>query len=216
VAVLWGVFSNLFSGAKFGAPYPVYLFAGIVVYGSATQTIQQTAASLVSNESMISKVLVPPELFPIAAACSVAIISVVTLLPLLALQIILGAGVPPTAPLAVLPLILVGAFGLGVGMLIARIAVGLPDALHVTNVGLLLLGYLTPTFYPLSQVSGRARWVILANPLTEDLSILRSVVYGDAFGTWHAWLYAIATGAVVLVLGIRSFGRGARYLVVMK
>jgi lipopolysaccharide transport system permease protein len=106
------------------------------------------------------------------------------------------------------------AFAGGLGMLVAGTAIRLPDVLHVVGVALYLLGFLTPTFYPVSALGEPARTIVLANPLTRYLDLLRGCLYEGRVGSAGAWLFAVGLAAATLVAGVRSYAAAARRSVV--
>ena len=77
---------------------------------------------------------------------------VISLVPLLAIQLIVGVGIPWTVLLVPIPAFFLLMLVAGLGLLIASAAVYFYDVLDLTAVLTQLVGYLTPTFYPISIV----------------------------------------------------------------
>ena len=95
----------------------------------------------------------------------------------------------------------------GLGMLIAAGAVFFYDVLELSRVGVTLLTYLTPVFYPI-EIYGRFLPIARLNPLFSYLEVFRSLMYrgrgsaalavGDA--AWHGLGGAGRRGLVLLPL----------------
>jgi ABC-type polysaccharide/polyol phosphate export permease len=87
--------------------------------------------------------------------------------------------------------------------------------LDLTAVLTQLLGYLTPTFYPISIVPERFLPLIYANPLYSYLTVFRGFIYGGEFAP--TWMFAvmIGTSIVVLLTGVWVFTRSWKNLVVV-
>src|SRR3972149_11023631 len=115
---------------------------------------------MVNNAGVLSKVYVPAEVFAFSSGVAAAAHFAISLMPLFAIQLVTGVGVPWTALLIPLPLIMLLAFPIGVGLLVAAAAVYFYDVLDLTTVFLQLVSYLVPTFYPLSIVPEWFVWLI--------------------------------------------------------
>jgi ABC-type polysaccharide/polyol phosphate export permease len=98
---------------------------------------------------------------------------------------------------------------------VAAAAVYFYDVLDISNVLVSLLGYLTPTFYPIDIVPESLRWLVYANPLYSYLAVFRGFVYEGSFPP--AWNFAVMalTSALVLLLGAWVFSRSWKNLVVL-
>jgi ABC-type polysaccharide/polyol phosphate export permease len=208
--VMWLVLSGFFRVASLGMPYVVYLFGGVAVFNFASQSIQMIGVSLVSHEALLSRMFVPAEVPALATGVAAAVNTGITLLVLLVLQVVVGLGIPWTAPLGILAFALLGAFAVGTGLLVASAGVRFHDALGLVAVVLQLLAWLTPTFYPLTVIPEPYRWVILANPLTHYLELLRDLLSRGELGPLSSWAYAAAAAVIALGVGLRVFPRMAR------
>jgi ABC-type polysaccharide/polyol phosphate export permease len=215
VIVLWAVFQSLFSPTEIGVPYVVYLVSGVVVFTTAAQGIQQIGGSLLAAEPILSRVHVPPEVLAAGSGTALCVTAALFLLPLFGVQLIAGVGIPPTAILAVVVILLLVVAVVGVGLLVAASAVRLPDVLNIVPPLVLMLGYLTPTFYPVSVVPEPFRTVVEANPLTIYLTLLRSVSYGGDLGSARSWVLATAIALASITVGGRVYARMSRQIVVV-
>jgi ABC-type polysaccharide/polyol phosphate export permease len=215
VIVLWAVFQSLFSPTEIGVPYVVYLVSGVVVFTTAAQGIQQVGGSLVAAEPILSRVHVPPEVLAAGSGTALCMTAALFLLPLFGVQVVAGVGIPPTAVLAVVVILLLVLAVVGVGLMVAASAVRLPDVLNVVPPLVLMLGYLTPTFYPVSVVPEPFRSIVEANPLTIYLTLLRSVSYGGELGSARSWVLATGIAFVSITIGGRVYTRMSRQIVVV-
>ena len=216
-AVLWLVFARLFhfriDGS--GVPFVVYLLAGVLVVLCFQQAVEAVAGSIVVNAPVLTKVYVPPEVFSVSAGLAAAVNLGLGTIPLLVLQLALGVGIPWTAVLLPLPVLALLAFTVGMGLVVASVAVRFPDMLDFNRVILVILGYMTPTFYPLSIVPRGFRYVIEANPVFHDLVFFRGLVYEGVIPSWQTCTWAFGSGLIALALGGWLFARSWRTAVVM-
>lgn len=215
-AVMWVVFSAIFRfEIPGGVPYVLYLTSGVLLLNFFAQGINTVGQSLVASSSVISKVYVPPEVFAVSAAAAAGSNFVISLVPLFLVALLTGWGVPLTAPLVVLPALALLMFVTGLGLLVATAAIRFADTLDLAALGVILLGYLTPTFYPISIVPEVYRTAFQFNPLYSYLVVFRDVGYGGSAAPWWAWVVMGTTSIGALAVGTYVFSRRWRSLAAM-
>jgi ABC-2 type transport system permease protein len=215
MAALAVVFSQVFRFSSTDVPYVVYLLSGIVVAGLMRNVILRTASSLAENAQTLTRMRVPAEIFSLAAALEVAVNFLVSLLPLIAIILISGASVSPTAPLIVVPTALVLAFAFGIGLALAPPVARFLDTLALAGILLGLVVYLAPVFYPFSIVPERFRFIVELNPLYHFLNIFRDMLYGDGVGGLDDYLIGGGYALAALAFGGWMFARGSRQAIAL-
>ncbi len=211
--ILWMVFGNFFRFETPGVPFIVYLLSGILLVTFFSQSVIASGSAIVNNAGILSKVFVPPEVFSFSAAVAAAVNFVISLIPLVILQLANGLGIPWTVVLIPIPVLSLLALGAGVGLLVASAAVFFFDVLDLTAVLLQLLSYLTPTFYPITIVPDRFLWVIYLNPLYSYLVVFRGFMYEGAFAPGWNFAYMVGSALAALLVGIYVFSRSWRNLI---
>jgi ABC-2 type transport system permease protein len=213
VGALWAVLSQVFKTPRFGVPYIVYLLSGMTILQLGTQVVQQVGTCLVASEPLRTKIRMSARVIALAGTTSIVFYCSVLLASLLAVQLITGVGIPLTALLALGVLAMLLVASVGVGMLVASIAVRVNDTLAALTVAISIAGYATPTFYPIEIVPQPYRTIVDINPLTHFLAIFRSTVYDGEYGAGRSWVYIGATTVVAIVAGMLVFGRSAKFSV---
>lgn len=215
-AVMWMVFSQIFRfEIEDPVPFIVYLLAGVLIVTYFAQGVLAAGSSIVNSSSVLTKVYVPPEIFALSAAAAAAVNFMISLLPLFAIQLILGVGIPWTALLIPLPALAMLGLVTGVGLLVAAAAVYFYDVLDLTGVFVNLISYLTPTFWPISIVPDRLQIFVQLNPIYSYLLVFRNFVYLGQFPPWYVFAVMIGTSVGALVLGVWVFSRAWKNLVVL-
>lgn len=213
IGVMWAVFSEVFRFSIPDTPFIVYVASGILLVTFFSQGVLASGSAIISSTSILAKVYVPAEVFVLAAVAAAATNFVITLGPLLLLQLAVGVGVPWTVVFVPLLVIALLAFTTGVGLLVAAAAASFNDVIPFTAVLTQLLTYLTPIFYPFSIVPPEFRWIVYSNPLYSYLLTFRALVYqGEAPPGWAIAVVA-ATAVGTLALGTYVFARSWRRLV---
>jgi lipopolysaccharide transport system permease protein len=193
------VFSRVAHVSSGGRPYAVLVFVGLLPWQLFSQAVTRTTTSLVSNNSLISKIYFPRVIIPVAAIGSPLFDFVISLG---ILAILMGAyGVAPGWGLVALPffvaltLLASLAAGLWMSALNARfrdIGYAIP---FVLQIGL----YLTPVAYPLSAVPAKWRTFFELNPMTEFVQGFRWGLIGESPPNWA--LLGAGTAVVLAFLG---------------
>jgi ABC-type polysaccharide/polyol phosphate export permease len=216
-AIMWVVFGQIFGGGRFGTtgdePYVLYLLAGVLMITFFGQGLLATGAAITGSASILTKVYVPAEVFSFATSIAGAANFVISVIPLLAVQLIVGTGIPWTVVLAPIPVAAMLALVTGLGMLVAAAAVRFYDVVELTRVGVTLLTYATPVFYPVSIIPERFLPFVYANPLYSYLEVFRSLMYRGEIPPLWQWVMVLASALVALALGVWLFSRSWRSLV---
>jgi ABC-type polysaccharide/polyol phosphate export permease len=211
--VLSAVFSSIFRFSSKSAPYVVYVLSGIIVANLTRNVILSVGSSLGVNSVFLTRIRLPGEVFALAAVGELLVSFFLSLIPLLAIMLVVGPGLNPTLPLIVVPCLLLALFALGVGLILAPMAARFPDVIVLTSVVLTLVTYLAPVFYPFSIVPERYRLIEQCNPLFYFLRAFRSLLYENSFGPGGDYLAMAGSALVALVLGGAIFSRSRKGLV---
>jgi ABC-type polysaccharide/polyol phosphate export permease len=216
MGVLWMVFGQFFRFEIPGnTPYIVYLLSGIILLTFFSQGLIATGSSIVNSSSILTKVFVPPEVFALSSAVAALVNFAISVIPLIFVQLVTGVGIPWTALLVPIPALFMLMLVAGLGLLVASAAVFFYDVLDLTAVGVQIITYLTPTFYPISIVPERFLPVVQANPLYSFLLVFRGFMYEGVFAPGWAFAVMALTGIGFLLFGAWVFARSWKSLVVL-
>lgn len=215
LGVMWVVFSQLFKLPGGRVPYIVYLFSGLVVLMLFQQTVVAVGSSLTAASGVLARIHAPAAAFAASAAIASLVNGAVATVVLLAIEVVARPGLPATVVLAPAVLVLVALQATGLGLAVATLAVRYYDALELTNVLVLLVGYLTPTFYPEAIVPERYRPLLEANPLVHDLRVLRALATEGVAPAAGDIAVAVVATVVMLLAGTAAFARGWRTVAVL-
>lgn len=213
--VMYIVFGELFAG-RFGStgqePYILYLLAGVLFMSFFSQGLLATAGSITGARSILSKVYVPPEVFGFSTATAGLVNFGLSIVPLFVIEVITGNGIPWTALLIPIPAVLMMAFVAGLGLLVASAAVFFHDVIDLTRVGVQLLTYLTPVFWPLSIVPDRFLPIVQANPMFSFLEGFRALMYRGEIPPWWQLAMMVGSAVVALAVGVSVFAKAWKTL----
>jgi ABC-type polysaccharide/polyol phosphate export permease len=199
--VLQMVFSTIFRFEIIN--YPVYALSGILFWNFFSQSIIASMNSLRGNASLISKMPVPKEVFPLATVIAGVVNLLLALVPLFAILIVTGHPIRPAIMFLPLAILLAGLFTLGVGLLLSPMAVFFHDVVELVGVVMTLMMYLTPVFYPMAIIPERLLWVVRFNPIRSVLEVFRDPIYLGKIPPWSHLTVVLVI--VVLALAVGSF-----------
>ena len=124
--VALGIFLGLERGME---NYAVYLFSGIILINFFSESFGNAARSIVANASLIKKIYLPRQMFPVASVWVAGVHLMPQLVVMLLAALIVGWS-PTWISLLAVPaaLLIVGLLGAGLGMLFGAANVFFRDA----------------------------------------------------------------------------------------
>jgi lipopolysaccharide transport system permease protein len=161
-------------------PYPLFAYAGLLVWTFFSGAISSGTNSLISNTSLVTKVYFPRVFIPAAAVGAGLVDLGIGSILLAALAAYYGVNV--TWSLILLPVfvLLAAALALGTGMLAAALTVKYRDLRHALPFLLQFWMFASPVIYPVDIFPPRWRWLLAFNPLTGVLEGFRASLTGLA------------------------------------
>lgn len=205
--VLYGVFSRVMR-VRDVPHYPLFILLGVMQFNFFSQATTQAAQSVLNGRNLILNSNIRREVLVLRAVGVEALSYLIGLLVVTGLVAMVRGGLPLTAALFPLVLLIHLAFTVGVSLALGATVVFLPDLVYLWGVGMRLLFFVTPIFYTMKMVrEGWMQQLIGLNPLARvvDLST-RVMVVGQA-PELPSLLAAAGGAAAALALGALVFQR---------
>ena len=195
--VFAAVFARFVPVAEGAMPYPLFAYAGLLLWTFFSASVSSGTNSLISNTSLVTKVYFPRAFIPAAAVGAGLVdfcVGAVLLVPLAAYY-----GARPSRGLLLLPVfvLLAAALALAVGMIVSALTVKYRDLRHALPFLLQLWMFASPVIYPAQAVPERWRWLLALNPLTGVLEGFRSALSGAPFEWGHILVPVVAAPALL-------------------
>ena len=202
--VLSIVFSQLFG--RFAIEnYPIYLLSGQVIFNFFSESTSMSMTSVINNAPLLKKVYIPKYVFVLSRVISSSINLAASFAALIVVMLAMRTELYYTVILSLLPVLSLIVLSIGVGLILAALAVKFRDIVHLYSVFITAFMYLTPVIYPISSLPHWVAGIVKANPITSILTMFRGfMLYGtmpDAFTVCMTVFPSIA----FLLLGIRVF-----------
>ena len=160
-----------------GIPYPVYAFAGTLLWSIISESINSPIQSTTGAKSILSKINFPKEALIMSGILKLLFNTSVKVLLLLIFIFAFGVGFHWS--LLLFPLAIFGGvfFGTTVGLFITPLGMLYKDVGKMITFGLQFLMYATPVVYAIPK-SGVMKTVMEWNPLTPIILTARDLAVG--------------------------------------
>jgi lipopolysaccharide transport system permease protein len=196
---------DLPSGA---VPDAIFVFAAVLPWQFFSSAVTEAANSLISNANLVSKIYFPRLVIPCAALMTSLVDFCITL-GLLAI-LMLWYGFVPGWQLVALPVFLLLAFGLalGVGLVLAALNVEYRDFRFIVPFIMQLGLFVSPIAFSTSDVPPQWRSLFALNPLVGIIDGFRWSLLGGHVPLSVDVVLVSATAAIaMIILGIWYFRR---------
>ena len=202
------VFSVLWKTAGNIPHYPLFVLAGLAVWGFFQASVQLGTGALLGNAELIKKVWFPRELVVVATVLAQTISIGVMLAILIPADLIVEPGNARTLALAIPIMAALVCLALGLAWLLSVANVFFRDVEHLLGVLFLPWFFLTPVLYGLQQLPAAAQhaWLIdllrYGNPVTPYVEGLRAVILQATVPGPVLLLYIFLVGPALALVGL--------------
>lgn len=187
--------------------YAIFLFSGVLAFNLFGTIVTQSGQSLIGNEQLIKKIYIPKILFPLAVAIALLIDNLLMFASLFLIIFAIG-GTVSLPLLGLLPAyVLLFIFSLGLGLIMAIVAVYFRDLLHIIGIIMQALVFLSPVYYKPDSLSGGIQWVIEINPLSKFIDLFRAPIYSATFPESSSVVLAVSYACLSFAVGLWFFSR---------
>lgn len=189
--------------------YPVYLFAGLLLWSFFAQTTASIAAEVIGGVEQWKRIYTPRTAFAVATVATGLVHLALALVPLAALMA--ASGVPFSAALLVVPVVALctAMFALGVGLAVAALAGHFADVADLYQVVLGTWMYLTPVIYPVAILPEAYHWLFRLNPMAYFVDAFRLPIYERTLPPAALMLTTAMLAMTAFALGWWLFTRAA-------
>jgi lipopolysaccharide transport system permease protein len=175
-----------------GIPYPVYAFAGTLLWSIITEAINSPIQSTNSAKGIMSKINFPKEALIVSGVLKLLFNSSIKII--LLFIFIFAYGVDLSWGLLLFPLAIFGGLIVGntIGLLLTPIGMLYQDISKLITFGMQFLMYATPVVFAIPE-SGAMRTLMEYNPLTPIIMVGRNLAVGlpIVYGTYFLVVLAV-------------------------
>ena len=199
MVVLSVAFSALFRASL--DHYPVYVLAGLLCWNFFTQGTMLAIDTTVSGNGLLKRIYVPRTIFSVAAIGNSLINLLLSFIPLLLIMLAIGQPLYPAWWFLPIALLMLACFTLGIGLLVATLAVFFGDMAYIYQALIQAWFFLTPIMYPIGIIPANQRWLFNLNPFYHLILLFREPIYTGQVPELYHIVIAGIVAVVVLIVG---------------
>jgi lipopolysaccharide transport system permease protein len=187
------------------ALFAVLLFVGMIVHSLFAEVLNRAPNLILSNVNYVKKVVFPLEIMPAISMGTALFHSFVSVAVLLLVFFATHGYLHWTLvffPVILLPLVI---FTIGIAWILASLGVYVRDVGQSIGLGMTVMLFLSPVFYPVSALPDSLRPWMLANPLTFIIEQARAVLVWGQQPNWTGLLIYTVVAIFVAWLGYAWF-----------
>jgi len=204
VAVYSFVFTKIFLNQGI-RHFGLYALIGVVCFNYFSLALTSATSSITCNAGLVKRVRVPREAIPISSVLANSIHFLLQFSLILAFTLWLGIPVGLSwlwIPVVIVLLITAVA---GISLLTSAMDVYVRDTRYIVESAIVVLFWLTPTFYSDKLVPVAYKTWYMLNPVTDAAIAMRQIVIEQRTPDSSALLYAVAGSCVLLLVGAATF-----------
>lgn len=187
--------------------YSVFFLVGLLAWNYFNSTALMSLHSIRGNAKLFGQIAVPKYIFVISMVASNFVNYLLALVPLVFVMIVAGHPIPWTMvlfPIVVIPLLLVT---IGVSLILAVCNVFFEDTLHLSEVALQALYFLSPILYSRDRLPPNLLEWLKFNPLFFQFESLRDVMLFGRIPDPTLFVWNLAFSFCILATGLLIFRR---------
>jgi ABC-2 type transport system permease protein len=201
------VFGHFFRVAeKF---YPIFLLLGLTPFRFFSNSVVGAAASVNDNVQLVKKVCFPRIMLPVAVVLAHVRHFFIELGLVALLFLYFRDALVPSLNLLLLPVVfgIQLVFVLGVGLVVAALNVRYKDTQYIINSAILVLTWLTPTFYSFTIVPPDLARLLMWNPMVGVVEGYRSILLHGSRPSFTLLGAALFSATLTFLIGLAVFRR---------
>lgn len=193
--------------------YSIYVFCGIIVLTYFREATKESLSSLRANRNIITKVKMPNYLLILSKNISALFNFFITLCVFFIICIIDGISFKLMFLMLLFPIICITALNIGVGLILSIGYVFFKDAAYLYDLLLVMINYLSATFYSISSFPLYIQKLFLCNPLFCYIQYFRSIVIYNEVPNLLLHILCLGYALLSLFIGIIVYKKNRKKII---
>lgn len=205
------VFGRVAEISTDGLPPFLFYLSGIVLWGYFTSNVGRVSALLFENSHLLNKTYFPIMIIPVTNIIINLFKTSIQIFLFIVFLIyfkIVGVDFEISIfsfPILLFCLIVITSLSTGIGLIFSSLTTKYKDLNYVNSFIIGLVMYLTPVVYPLSSAQGKLEILLLLNPITSIVEVLRLFFLGQGTVDVYWLVYSILFSLLTFYIGYRYF-----------
>ncbi|MHC1716412.1 MAG: ABC transporter permease [Candidatus Dojkabacteria bacterium] len=223
IGVLWAVIRPVLTMVVFtflfgqiakiqtdGVPYPIFSYAGLVLWTYFSSAVAQSSSSMIGNSRLITKVYFPRVIIPASSTIVGLIDYVISFVIVFGLMIYYDYSLTYGMLLIPVVLFVTWLLSVGIGLWFSALNVKYRDVQYALPFITQTLMYITPVIYPVS-LAGKYQWILALNPLSGLIETHRNLILGNPNIDWQMLAISTLVTLIIFVSGYMYFKKVEKY-----
>jgi ABC-type polysaccharide/polyol phosphate export permease len=186
--------------------YWAFLVSGYFAWVFTSHTLASAPGVLLSHSYMTRSLPFPSEVLVVSTAASRLIEFVAELfLAVIVVAVFHHQGVPASFVLLPVIALLHAIIVTGIALPLAALSVFFDDVSHAVPAALMLIGFLSPVYYPLTFIPENLRGWFLLNPFAPLFDVYHAILYDGRFPSALSLGLLVVMACVSAILGLALF-----------
>lgn len=216
LGVAWAIIQPLFTMLIFtlffgrlagvpsdGVPYPVFVYAGLLLWTFFSNAVTASGNSLVGNSNLLSKVYFPRLFIPSATVGAALVDLSIAFVILVGLMIYYSVAVTWSILMLPVLVLLTTLLAVAIGTWLSALNVKYRDIRFALPFLIQVWMFVSPIIYPPSFVPEKWRWLLALNPLTGIIDSFRVSLFGHQQFNWG--MLAVSTVMTLALLAYSAY-----------
>ncbi|MGA3172623.1 MAG: ABC transporter permease [Chthoniobacteraceae bacterium] len=203
-AFLFGAVAHLDSG---GTPYFIFSYCGLLAWMAFANTVTKSAAVMLQNSSVITKIYFPRIILPLSAVLSSLLDFAVALAMMAILLAVAKIGISARILLLPVCLAMLLALAFGCGLIAGALSVRYRDVPYILPVLIQLLTFASPVAWQVAAIPAHLRHWLWLNPLCAPIEACRWSLIGVGTINFHALAYSAVVAVILAAIGAWTFNK---------
>jgi lipopolysaccharide transport system permease protein len=206
-------FARMVDTPKFGLPYPVFVFSGLLLWTMFSSSVNSAGNSMLTNASIIKKIYFPRIIIPVSAILGSLVDLMIGFVLFVAVLVYYRVSVNIIEliiawPLSVMSMLLAT---LGISCWLAALNVKYRDFRYVVPFVLQIGLFVSPVIYQVSNVDNLwLKYILMLNPMYGAITLFR-VPLTDQPLVMHEVIISLLSVFFFLLCGVYYFKRTESY-----
>lgn len=211
--VLAEVLSAKMPGVVSKSGYAIYVMSGVAAWSLFSEIVTRSTGIFVEYSSALKKIAFPRICLPIVVGGTALFTHALLLVAVCIVLVALGHW-PAWSWLALpLGMLVIAAFGFGLGLILGTFNVFSRDVAFLLTVVLQFWYWLTPIVYSTDMVPQRLQSLLALNPMTALVNLYHDVIFRGIWPAWSSLAYPVAAAVALLLVALFVFRRASAELV---
>lgn len=205
------IFGNLAKVPSDGVNYAVFSFTALVPWTYFSNSLADSSGSLINNKHMIDKIYFPRLILPVSCVIGKLLDFCISFIILIGL--LCWFQIKPAMGILIIPflVLLMMMTSIGIGSLLAALAIQYRDIKYGMNFCIQLLMYAAPVVYPTSLIPEKYRLYYAINPMVGVIEGFRSALLRTNPMPNDLIFIGCLSATFLFLIGIFYFKKTERY-----